>query len=73
MSAGGFSSLSLSEAGPPSDADYVSLAARWIDRDLANAAGIRRVRPTVTDYQGTIDGVLAWCYVGIAMVASHEA
>jgi putative DNA primase/helicase len=34
---------------------------------------MKKLRPMVTDYQRTVNGVLAWCYVGIALVAGDSA
>jgi putative DNA primase/helicase len=34
---------------------------------------IKRLRPTVTDYQRTVNGLVAWCYVGISLVATERA
>jgi putative DNA primase/helicase len=33
---------------------------------------IKKLRPTVADYQRTANGVLAWCYVGIGLVAKED-
>jgi hypothetical protein len=30
---------------------------------------MKKLRPTVTDYQRTINGVVTWCYVGISTLA----
>ena len=32
---------------------------------------MKKLRPTVTDYQRTVNGVLAWCYVGISLLAGE--
>jgi phage/plasmid-associated DNA primase len=34
---------------------------------------IKKLRPTVIDYQRTVNGLLTWCYVGIAILASDPA
>ena len=34
---------------------------------------MKKLRPTVADYQRTVNGVLAWCYVGIGLVAKEES
>jgi P4 family phage/plasmid primase-like protien len=31
---------------------------------------MKKLRPAVTDYQRTVNGVLAWCYIGIALLTS---
>jgi putative DNA primase/helicase len=31
---------------------------------------IKKLRPNVTDFQRTVNGVLAWCYVGIALLSN---
>jgi len=33
---------------------------------------IKKLRPTVTDYQRTVNGILTWCYVGISMLAAED-
>ncbi len=32
---------------------------------------MKKLRPTIADYQRTVNGVLAWCYVGIGLVAKE--
>ncbi len=32
---------------------------------------MKKPRPTIADYQRTVNGVLAWCYVGIGLVAKE--
>jgi putative DNA primase/helicase len=32
---------------------------------------IKKLRPTVTDFQRTVNGVLAWCYVGISLLTNE--
>jgi P4 family phage/plasmid primase-like protien len=34
---------------------------------------MKKLRPTVTDYQRTVNGMLTWCYVGISVLASDAA
>lgn len=34
---------------------------------------IEKLRPAVADYQRTVNGVLAWCYVRIGLVAKEAA
>ncbi len=41
--------------------------------DALAERAMKKLRPTVTDYQRTVNGVLSWCYVGIGMVAKEEA
>lgn len=33
---------------------------------------MKKLRPTVADYQRTVNGALAWCYVGIGLVAKED-
>jgi putative DNA primase/helicase len=33
---------------------------------------MKKLRPTVADYQRTVNGVLTWCYVGIALLAKDK-
>jgi hypothetical protein len=30
---------------------------------------MKKLRTTVTDYQRTVNGVIAWCYIGISLLA----
>jgi P4 family phage/plasmid primase-like protien len=34
---------------------------------------LKKLRPTVTDYQRTVNGVLSWCYVGIGMLTKEDS
>ncbi len=34
---------------------------------------MKKLRPTVTDYQRTVNGVLSWCYIGISLLVGDEA
>ncbi len=33
---------------------------------------MKKLRPTIGDYQRTVNGVLAWCYIGISLVAKEN-
>jgi hypothetical protein len=33
---------------------------------------MKKLRPAVGDYQRTVNGLLAWCYVGIGLVAKED-
>jgi phage/plasmid-associated DNA primase len=34
--------------------------------------GIKKLRPTVADYQRTVSGVLTWCYIGLGLVTTER-
>jgi putative DNA primase/helicase len=48
-----------------------SSAGRPTISKTAFGRAMKKLRPTVADYQRTVNGVLAWCYVGIGLVAKE--
>lgn len=34
---------------------------------------MKKLRPTVQDYQRIVNGALAWCYLGISRLASERS
>jgi phage/plasmid-associated DNA primase len=48
-----------------------SSAGRPTISKTAFGRAIKKLRPTVSDYQRTVNGVLGWCYVGIGLVAKE--
>lgn len=49
-----------------------STAGRPTISKTAFGRAMKKLRPTVSDYQRTVNGVLAWCYVGIGLVAKED-
>ena len=33
---------------------------------------MKKLRPTVANYQRTVNGALPWCYVGIGLVTKED-
>ncbi|NWF85029.1 MAG: hypothetical protein HXY18_14520 [Bryobacteraceae bacterium] len=49
-----------------------SSAGRPTISKTAFGRALKQLRPTVSDCQRTVNGVLAWCYVGIGLVAKDD-
>jgi putative DNA primase/helicase len=66
------------EARTPQDllhreySSYCTNAGRPSITKTAFGRAMKKLRPTVTDYQRTINGVRSWCYVGIALLAPQK-
>jgi phage/plasmid-associated DNA primase len=49
-----------------------STAGRPTISKTAFGRAMKKLRPMVSDYQRTVNGLLAWCYVGIGLVAKED-
>jgi P4 family phage/plasmid primase-like protien len=47
-------------------------AGRPIISKTAFGRTMKKLRPTVTNYQRTVNGILAWCYIGISLLAGDS-
>jgi hypothetical protein len=48
-----------------------SEAGRPMISKTAFGRSMKKLRPTVGDYQRTVNGLQAWCYIGIGLVAKE--
>jgi P4 family phage/plasmid primase-like protien len=46
--------------------------ARPIISKTAFGRTMKKLRPTVMDYQRTVNGVLTWCYIGLSLLAKEQ-